>query len=371
MSRWIKGALLLVVLGGVATGAYVYLTREEPEKVTVVEARLGMVEETVSATGSVQPVQTILVTVEAGGAPVAGVYFKEQDLVEKGQVLAKLDDAELVSQQSQHEANLELLEANLATAQLNAQRLRRLLDRGFAARQEVEAAEQQVNQYRTQIEERTFSIALVKAKRQRAVITAPITGIVTRKFVVEGGLVGEPSKTLGQTQRPAIAEIAELGSSEFFADVDQSDIVRIRLLQKAAIRLDAFPGRVFQAWTGEIGLASVPDPSGRVRYQVKLHVDTPPGLLLKVGMSGSVNFLLAQKRQVVTLPPQIILQQGDDEFVFVLDKDRARLRKIKTGLHGEDVVEVVSGVQAGEPVIDQGRAKLKDGRRAELVNAKR
>ena len=67
----------------------------------------------------------------------------------------------------------------------------------------------------------------------------------------------------------------------------------------------------------------------------------------------------------------MVLQQGDDEFVFVLDKDRARLRKIKTGLHGEEVIEVVSGLQPGDRLIDQGRAKLKDGRRVELANAKR
>ena len=162
-----------------------------------------------------------------------------------------------------------------------------------------------------------------------------------------------------------------MGSSEFYADVDQTDIVRIRLLQKATVRLDPFPERVFQARARQIGLASVPDPTGRVRYQVKLHVDTPEGLLLKVGMSGTVNFLLAQKKQVVTLPLPLILQQGEDEFVFLLDRDRARLRKIKTGNHGENVIEVISGLQPGELVIDQGRAKLKDGRRVELANAKR
>jgi len=370
MRRWVKGALLLVVLAGVGAGAYQYLTREDVEKVTVIEASLGTVEETVSATGAVQPVRTILVPIEPG-ARVAEVYFKEQDHVQKGQVLAKLDDTDLVSQVNQHEANLRLLEQNLASAQLNVQRLRRLLAKGFAARQEVETAEQQVNASRAQIEERTLALALVKSRQQRTVVPAPITGVVTRKYVTEGGIVGDTSRAFAPAPVPAIAEIAELGSSEFNADVEQADIVKIRMLQKAVIRLDPFAGRVFPAWTREIGLASVADPTGRVRYQVKLHVDTPERVVLKVGMSGTVNFLLGRKTQVVTVPLAMVLQQGEDEFVFVLDKDRARLRKIKTGLHGEEVIEVVSGLQAGELLIDQGRAKLKDGRRVELVNAKR
>lgn len=370
MKRWIKGALLIVVLAGVAAGAYRYLTREEVERVTVIEARGGTVEETVSATGAVEPIRTILVTTDPGTRVVA-IYFSEQDEVRKGQVLATLDDTDLATQLSQHEANLQLLEMNLASAQQSVQRLRRLFEKGFAARQEVETAEQQVNVYRAQIEDRKLAMALVKAKQLRTVITAPVAGVVTRKFVVEGGILGDAPKGPGQAQPTVIAEIAELGSSEFHANVEQADIVKIRLFQKAAIRLDSFPDRVFQASAREIGLASVPDPTGRVRYQVKLRVDKPDGLLLKVGMSGTASFLLARKAQVVTLPPPVILQQGEDEFVFVLDKDRARLRKIKTGLHGEDMIEVVSGLEPGEQVIDQGRAKLRDGRRVELVNAKR
>lgn len=370
MRRWIKGIVVLAVLVGGATGTYLYLNREQAVKVTVIEAGVGSVEETVSATGAMQPTRTILVTIEPG-TRVAEIYFKEQDQVKKGQVLARLDDTDLISQLDQHETNLRLLEANLASAQLNVQRLRRLLEKGFAARQEVETAENQVRLNKTQIEERTLAVSQVKAKQQRALVTAPITGVVTRIYQVEGGIPVETTKGFGQTQPMALAEIADIGSSEFSADVDQADIVRIRLLQKATVRLDPFPEQVFQARARQIGLASVPDPSGRVRYQVKLQVDTPAGLLLKVGMSGTVNFLLAQKKQVVTLPPPLILQQGEDEFVFLIDRDRARLKKIKTGIHGENVIEVISGLQPGDLVIDQGRAKLKDGQRVELANAKR
>jgi len=374
MKRWIKRALVVVVLAAAAAGIYRYLHREEADKISVIEVGLGSVEETVSATGSVVPVRTVLVNAEPGGR-VVEVYFKEQDQVKEGQPLVRLDDTDLASQLSQYQESLRFLESNLTLGELNAQRLRRLLEKGFAARQEVETADQQVNTTKNQIKDRQLSIALVTSKRERSVITAPITGIVTRKYVVVGGVLGDaPKGTGGPSQSLAIAEIAELGSSEFNADVDQADIPKIRLPQKAVVRLDPFGGQVFPAFAQQIGVGSVPDPTGRIRYQVKVHVDAPRGKV-KVGMSGTVSFLLAKRTEVVVLPPSLILQQGDEEFVFVVDKDRARLRKIKTGLHGEDVVEVVSGLRAGEKVIDQGRAqgkaKLTDGRLVEVVNAKR
>ncbi len=359
----------MVVLAGAGVAGYKYLGREAVEQVTVVEARLGTVKQTVSATGVVAPAAAVLVTAELW-APVAGVYFEEQDRVRKGQILARLDDTDLALQLRQQRANLELLQGKLANAQLHLQRLQRLLPKGFVAPQEVETVQEQIEGYRAKIEEGRLSIDMIAAKQQRSMVTAPITGVVTRKFVLVGGIPRESSKVGGPAPPGAIAEIAELSSSEFHADVDQADIVKIRLLQKATIRLDALPGEVFQGLTREIAVGPQVDPTSRVRYQVRLTVEKA-GHRLKAGMSGAVSFDLGQKTQTVTLPPPVILQEGNEESVFVLDGDRARLRKVKIGLQGDDVVEVVSGLRAGEQVIDRGRAKLKDGRRVKVVNAER
>jgi RND family efflux transporter MFP subunit len=376
MKRLLKILVVLAVLGGAGFGVYKYQHREEIDKVTVTEVTRGSVEETVSATGTVTPVRTVLVTADPGSR-VLDVFFKEQDRVKEGQVLVQVDDAELDTQLSQHEENLRLLQSNLELAELNATRLHRLLDKGFAARQEVETADQQVNTIKNQIKDRQLSIELVKTRQARAVVTAPVTGIVTKKYVIVGGTLGggEAPRAGGSIQQPlSICEIAELSSSQFNADVDQADIPKIHLPQPAVVRLDPFGGQTFPATAQEIGIGAEPDPTGRVRYQVKLQLQAPPGIA-KVGMTGTASFLLAKRADAVTLSPALIVPQGDEEFVFVLDNDRARLRKIKTGLHGEDVVEVLSGLQAGDKVIDpgraQGRAKLADGRRVEVVNAKR
>lgn len=150
MRRWKKAALLLLLLLAASPFLYQWFLREEVEKVTVVQAALGTVEEIVSATGSVEAREKVMVNAEPGGRIVA-LYFREQDRVKKGQVLARLDDVELSSQLSQTQAGLKLAAANLANAEVNLQRTRRLFEKEFAARAEVEAAQMQIDFYRSSL----------------------------------------------------------------------------------------------------------------------------------------------------------------------------------------------------------------------------
>ncbi len=359
-----------VVLTG-AVGAYRYLGSETPERVTVIKPSTQTIEETVAASGTMVSSRTVLVTMDPGGR-VTSIHFKEQDRVLKGQLLARLDDSDLRGQLTQNSANLTLAEGNLSNADVKLDRLRRLYEKGFAARQDVENAERQVELYKTQIEDRKAAISMLEAKRVRTMIVSPINGVVTRKLAEEGGLVAErDARAPGQaSQSTAIAELAELGSLEFQADVDQADIAKIRVGQTATVEIDAFPGRTFVATPREVAAASTPDAANRVRYAVKLAVRSGKDVL-QVGMTGSARFVTAKKAQALTVPVAVTLQQGDDESVFVVKNGKASLTKIKTGLRGEDAVEVVSGVAPGDAVIDQGRAKLKDGRRVEIVDAKR
>ncbi|MFN3476818.1 MAG: efflux RND transporter periplasmic adaptor subunit [Candidatus Methylomirabilales bacterium] len=375
MRRWKNAALLLILLL-LAASPFLYqrFLREKAEKVTVVEATLGTVEEIVSATGSVEAREKVLVNAEPGGRIVA-LYFREQDRVKKGQVLAKLDDAELSAQLSQAQAGFKLARANLANAEANLQRTRRLYEKEFAARVEVEAAQMQTDLYQTQVEERKTTLELLRSKLERTSIVAPISGIITRKFLEEGGVIsglakGPGGDSKGRFEPVAIAEIADLDSPEFHVDVDQMDIGRIRIGLKAAIALDAFPGRRFAGTVKEIALTSAERLGGRVQYGVKVKIEQPD-VPLRLGMTGTVDFILARKEGVLTLPASVILQRGEGEFVFIVDENRAHLRRITTGLRGEEVVEVISGLKAGEPVVDRGREKVKDGQLVEVLNAKR
>jgi HlyD family secretion protein len=375
MQRWTRIALVVgLIIVASAAGLYRMLPRQKIETVSVVEASVGTLEQTITATGAVEARRKVLVTAEPG-ARIAALYFNEQDIVANGQVLAKLDDAELSTQLRQMEAARNLAKANLVDAEATLQRTRSLYEQGFLARQEVEASQLQVDLYRTQVEDKKAAIQLLKAKLDQTVIRAPVSGAITRKLVEVGGVVSDGTRGVGtgsggQLQPKSIAEIAQLDALEFHADVDQTDIGALKRGQRVGIALDAFPDRRFKGSVAETTLSNVEEASGRVRYKVRVALEKSDAPL-RLGMTGTADFLLARKDNILTLPSTVVVEREGEEFVFIVEEGKARQRPLRIGLRNEERVEVLSGLQAGDQVIQQGRNKVKDGQAVEVVNGRR
>jgi RND family efflux transporter MFP subunit len=364
MKAWWSAAVILILTGIVVTSVVSWQRgARKAETVTVVEASIGSIEQVITATGSVEAKRKVLVTADPG-ARIAALYFNEQDIVDKGQVLAKLDDIDLITQLRQLEVAKNLAKANLANAQSRLEQSRSLHEKGYLARQDVETVERQVDLYQSQVDEKNAAIQLVKARLERISIRAPIGGAITRKLVEVGGIVSDGSHGVGaslggQLQPMAIAEIAHLEALEFHVDVDQIDIGLVRRGQHAVIVLDAFPDRRFTGTVTEVTLSNVEEMGGRVRYKVRVELQKSDAAL-RLGMTGTVNFLLARKENIMTLPTSVLTQRDGEEFVFVVEDGKAYLKSIQTGLRTDDVVEVVSGLDVGAQVVDQGRARMKD-----------
>jgi RND family efflux transporter MFP subunit len=375
MNRWTRVALVLglIIVGG-SVGSYWLLPRHNVEPVTVVEAAVGTIEQAITAPGSVEARRKVLVTVEAG-ARIAALYFDEQDIVASGQVLAKLDDIELSTQLRQMEGALNLAKTNLVEAEATLKRTRSLYEKGYIARQEVDASQLQVDLYSTQVTDKQAAIQLLKAKIEQTLIRAPVSGAVTRKLVEVGGIVsdgtrGPTANAGGQLQPKVIAEIAHLDALEFHADVDQTDIGALKRRQRVVIALDAFPDRRFHGTVEEITLSNVEEVSGRVRYKVRVALEKSDAPL-RLGMTGTADFILVRKENILTLPTSIVSQREGEEFVFVVEDGKAWQRPLRIGLRNEELAEVMSGLQAGEQVIQRGRNKVKDGQAVEVVNGPR
>jgi RND family efflux transporter MFP subunit len=372
--KWWGRITLYVFLVGAIASALVYWQwpRENIEAVTLVEATSGTIEQVIVATGSVEARRKVLVTAEPG-TRIAALYFDEQDIVGKGQVLAKLDDIELSTQLRQMEAGLSLAKTNLSNAEAVLAQTRSLFEKGYIARQEVDAATHQVDLYRTQIEEKRAAIQLFKAKLDRTLIRAPISGAITRKLVEVGGIVSDGARGAGpggQLQPTAIAEIAHLEALEFHVDVDQTEIGLIKRGMRAVIVLDAFPDQRLRGAVAEVTLSSLEEISGRVRYKVRVALEKS-NAPIRLGMTGTVDFVLARKESILTLPAAVLVERGGELFVFVVEGDQARQRPIQIGIRNDEMVEVAAGLRAGEWVIDQGRGRVKDGQTVDILNGRR
>jgi hypothetical protein len=106
-----------------------------------------------------------------------------------------------------------------------------------------------------------------------------------------------------------------------------------------------------------------------VRYKVRVALEKTH-VALRLGMTGTADFILARKEHILTLPSSVIVERDGQAFVFVVDEGKARQRPLHIGLRNEELVEVVSGLQAAEQVIQRGRNKVKDGQAVEVLNGR-
>lgn len=376
MTRSLRARRRLILLGVplllVAAAVLYTYTTVPVVAVKVAEARIREVRQTVEAVGSIQPKVRVRVDAQTGGK-VRALHFAEHEEVKKGQLLVQLDDAELAQQLRQAQASLLRAETTLAVSEKTLQRTQHLFDKGYAAQEELEAAQHQVAVNRATVKERQASLKAIQARRNMMVITAPISGVIIHKYVEEGETVrGSVGMGTADFSSPVasptpLAEIAQVDPLEIHAHVDEIEVGKIQMGQEALITVDAFPDTTLAGEVTEIALANAEADSIGVNYLVKVTLTHKPAIPLRIGMTANVDFIIARRAETIALPVLAVLEKGGEEHVFVVQGSSVQERRIHTGIREADYVEVLSGVTVGERVVYGDLGKLQDGSRAQIT----
>lgn len=307
---------------------------------------------------------------------VMDVLIEEGHSVKAGQVVAHLDD-------SQARATLALAQAQLAASQrgmaedeaklteqeLTLKRLEALLEQKVVGRAEVDDAQSTVDSTKARIDYARQEIAvaerqveLQKTNLDDTVVRAPFTGVVISKDAQPGEMISPVSAGGGYT-RTGIGTIVDMASLEIEVDVNETYINRVTPDQKVEAVLDAYPD-----WQIPAHVITVIPSADRQKATVKVriafeHLD--PRILPDMGVK--VSFLKDAPPGQAALAPRVIvpktaLRSADGRsIVFVVKDDRVERRAVSVGIDNGDNVELVSGVSAGERVVVDGPATLKDG----------
>lgn len=308
--------------------------------VETVAAEVGSIARAVMVSGVVEPIRTVGVNSQLGGA-LLSVQVEEGDLVRPGTVLARLDDRELRSQLAAAEANFQVAEASY-------QRAEQLRDRKVITLPEYErertayaAAKAQLDQLRTRI--------------GYATVVAPTRGVVTEKRVEAGDVVSP------QTRLFALADIDTLVVR---VGVSELDVVELRVGSPAVVSLDAVPGRTFDARIRRIFPAA--DPGTRL-VPVEVALVDPGAQVLRPGFLARVNFALNARENVLLVPASALVGGAGSQSVFVVESGRATRRSVSAGLTSAGRVEIVSGLEPGEVIVTAGNSMLRDGAQVRVV----
>ena len=254
--------------------------------------------------------------------------------VKQGEALAQLDAREI-------EAKLDQARAVRDQSEKDLNRYTALLASKVTTQAEFEAV---------QSRNRVAKAALAEAETNLGylAIKAPFDGVITRKAADVGDLAS-PGKTLLEMEDPS--------ALRFEADVPEAIINSIAAGAKLPVQIGA------TEVTGVVSeIAPIADSQSRT-FLVKL--DLPPAPGLRTGQFGRVAVPL-NETSVLRIPASAVLQRGQMEIVFVVNRNRVQLRLVKTGKRYGGEVEVVSGIERNEQVVTENVAQLADGQRVEV-----
>lgn len=303
----------LIIIGVIAAGVLTWLrppAESSALEFTTEPVTRGNLTETVSATGTLQPTNTVDVGIEVSGT-VSSVEADFNDRVTVGQVLARLDPSKLNAQVQQSTAALESAKAmvlqakaSVREAQLELERLLkfRQTDPGLVSQQSLDTAQAAYDgavanaaSASAKVQQTLATLEAHRTDLSKAVIRSPINGVVLNRSV-------EPGQTVvAAFQSPVLFRLAEdLKRMELQANIDEADIGKVREGQTATFTVDAYPNREFPAKIKLLRFGSQM-AEAVVSYKAILSVDNTD-LILRPGMTATAQIVVEQLKDVLLVP---------------------------------------------------------------------
>jgi len=223
-------------------------------------------------------------------------------------------------------------------------------------------------------------------------VRAPIEGVVTTLRVKAGEVT-----VIGTMNNPGtqLLTVSDMSTVEAVLMVDETDTPTVQVGQKALLNIDAYPGRTFDGLVTEVGNSPIlkddPDLQGltttsdAINFKVKVKVQAPPPSI-RPGFSVTADIITDVKQKVAAVPLAAVIVRDSprgekneagklktEQGVYALRDGKAVFASIKTGITGELMVEVVSGVPAGEEIVTgpfKALREIKDGDRVKKMSEK-
>lgn len=346
-----------IIVGAVAMVAIVLaVIIGRPKEVAVINEEpctMGTIENTVTATGEIQPVYKVEVGTQVSGI-VEKLYVDYNSKVSKGQLLAELDKSLLNEQVKQAQATLGTSTSNRNLAQKNFDRIKALHEQKAATQEEYDQAETSLEQAKNQLITAQSDYERARTNLKYAEIYSPIDGVILSKAVEEGQTVASSFST------PTLFTIAKnLTEMQVEADVDEADIGLVKNGQTVRFTVDAFPADIFSGTVRQIRLEPTVT-SNVVTYTVIIDAPNEDGKLYP-GMTANIT-IISSSESGVLIPMEAMSLTIDREMEEFLNSkgysvEHADAPNSVFMLYGKNLkqVPVITGLSDGANVmITQG-----------------
>ncbi|HTH53573.1 MAG TPA: efflux RND transporter periplasmic adaptor subunit [Edaphobacter sp.] len=382
--------LVLAVILGVAAAARGSNPKFEPSQLGKVEQ--GNIARSVIATGKVQPITKVEVKSKASGI-VTKLFVDINQRVKQGQLLAQLDQAEIIAQVNAQKAQLAAAESNARAAEaaiqydkVNAEapdlpnykhtyeRALEMSKIGVVPQQSLDDAQQKylsaantrdkalaqitvdtskLHQAEAQVAQARASLNQLEEQLSYTTIVSPMDGVILSRDVELGDAVSS-ILVMGSTAT-LVMTIGDVNQVYVQGKVDEADIGKVYMGQPARIKVESFKDKTFLGKVTKIAPLGV-EKDNVTTFEVRVSIDNPGGEL-KANMTANAEILLDEHKNVLTVPEQAVVYDKDrNASVEVPDSKQKNGRRkvtIKAGISNGTRTEILAGLNSGETVILQ------------------
>jgi RND family efflux transporter MFP subunit len=302
-----------------------------------------------------------------GTGTLVYLAVEEGDRVKKGQVIARLDDSDVMATLRRTRENLRVAEADLDDARKNYERMRAVIEKRAVSQADYDAAQARYKRVLSTIEAAKYAVREAEVAVENTRIVAPFDGTVLKKNADVGEIVAPLAGAA--SSKAAVVTIADMSSLEVDADVAEANIPRVAAEQNCEITLDAYPQHRYPGYVSNI----VPTADrAKATVMVKIKFKEYDERVLPE-MGAKVTFLArgtsadaTTVKPLLTVPAAAVTARNGREVVFQINEDRAVEVPVTTGRRLGNAIEITGGLKEGDRVISKAEDRIKNGTKVSL-----
>jgi RND family efflux transporter MFP subunit len=321
--------------------------------VKVFKAARERITEKITYTGTLEALNKINITPETGGK-IARIHVEAGDRVAKGQLLAELDTESIRLQVRQAEAGVAVAEAGHADALKNKERMDRLIKENAVSEQQREKVQLAFDAASAQLEQARAALNLARHALDQSLMKAPFAGVIASKNAEVGDVINPMMGGGYGGGASGVLTLVDYSTIKLAVAVSSEDIGRVRKGQEAVLRIGSLPGREFRGAVRVVNLTA--DPQTK-KFGVEVHVPNPDAAL-RPGTFGDLVFEVQSHENALVVPQTAVLEGS---YVFVVEAGKAVRKDVGLGIQNTTMIEILSGLADGEPVVVEGNYGLEAG----------
>ncbi|WP_299700658.1 efflux RND transporter periplasmic adaptor subunit [uncultured Pontibacter sp.] len=350
MKKLIYIVVVIVILGAIgfklmsnkeqmAANAAVASIKSEAIPVTITEVASAKLDKSFTAQGNFAPIQSLTLLSETQGQ-IKSVLKRKGDKVKAGELLAQVESNTMA--------------ADLATAQTNAEKAKRDLERfeNLAAGDAI--TKRQLEDARLNAKSTEAQLVAARQRLTKTRITAPIGGEINEIYVEVGSFLNPGTK---------LYDIVNVDKLKLKVKASESEVLLINKGDKVKVKADAGAGQEYEGTVTAIAAQA----DATLKFDVEVEVKNAANNNLRAGMYGTAFFDVADQRDAMLLPREAIVGSIQNPLVYVVKDGQASQRPVRVGVVTQDKVEILEGVQPGEQVVRSGQINLREGMKVTVL----